>query len=710
MVLESFARTLEPYAQRGGAIGGIAATDPSRREASCFSVLRLDNYPQIGTVYGTRTAELVVDFVVKALARLCENQASAQRLSGGGAQGCIEVAVPCCGDEARVLIHAECVKLATTPISVEGNAIIPSISVVYGDANVEGVEAAGNTYRALSINNIAEYGVSCAPYEVNAPLVVAPSARLAVVRDMAAVAALLEAVAGKPKFAWQPVMNCHKVSEVYYLEAQLHIDDEAVSLDQSLQAAERLGCVQALDCLAVLQVLDELTVSSRVRLAANISAQSARQSFWWDPIISRLEKDRSVASRLFIEIRGTSQLPSISEISGFVNKLGALGCNVVMAQFGTGVMSPEAMAAIEPGIIKLDQSFVKKALLTKGGMPMLTHLYGLANAIAPHVIVPGIETERHSSLAKALGAFLQQGTYWAAPDLESPWQLDALAAARAAGAICSRDSNVGSSKNMNNTDIAQKLLSIPLKRNGDLKLIRRDETSSSYHHANVNCIGLVTLHTKGKNRRELWLNEMAKRLISTSSSPISFERIYWPDSRFAIILVCDDRVEELASTIQKYRLQLPTTAIISVMRRASHTACAKLLNKGADDVLDCAMSPDEALCRIFAVQRRLNWRQMINGFQSSESYRLGIPKLARIPLSETEVKLLSKLSTAGDNVVPVEDIMNAIGGQSMQSIPIIISRLRKKLVFGVSINNKYRCGYRLTDSRRAPQGVEAVDG
>tara|TARA_R110000868_G_scaffold259743_15_gene518024 strand:- start:1546 stop:2946 length:1401 start_codon:yes stop_codon:yes gene_type:complete len=225
--------------------------------------------------------------------------------------------------------------------------------------------------------------------------------------------------------AWQPVRGAGDATGVLYYECLIRLIDSgggSAPPDGLLESLERLGLVRALDHYILSAVIAELEQHPDVTLAANISAQSAQFDGWWQDIEQRLAADRSVAQRLVIEITETTVMPDIAAAAEFVSRMRSLGCLIALDDFGTGFASIRQLLALKPDIAKIDRLFLARAGLSRQDCAAFTHLVGLADALAPIVIVEGVESDEQCQLAIEAGAMWQQGYHHGRPSLTRTWR------------------------------------------------------------------------------------------------------------------------------------------------------------------------------------------------------------------------------------------------------------------------------------------------
>ena len=242
--------------------------------------------------------------------------------------------------------------------------------------------------------------------------------------DMSRAAELLQKIdRGEAMLVWQAIVSPADRAPLLYFEGLLRVlgDDGALfSCEGNIRAAERVGLAPELDRRLVSRALDQLETDDDVRMGVNISARSASlhrygRDAGWRELRSRLEREPELARRLVIEITETADFASLDEAAEFVSLMQHLGCQVAIDDFGAGRGSIIQYGALCADIIKIDGSFVQQAGQNEKGHATFRHLVGLARALAPQVVVEGVETADQAELARGIGIDWFQGYHFGRP-------------------------------------------------------------------------------------------------------------------------------------------------------------------------------------------------------------------------------------------------------------------------------------------------------
>jgi EAL domain-containing protein (putative c-di-GMP-specific phosphodiesterase class I) len=95
----------------------------------------------------------------------------------------------------------------------------------------------------------------------------------------------------------------------------------------------------------------------------------------------------------------------------------ARGARVAMDDFGTGCSGPDRYAAIRPEVVKVDGAMFRTLSTERAGRMLLRSLAGTLAGQGSELLIEGIETVRHLSIAAEVGASLVQGYALAPPHI-----------------------------------------------------------------------------------------------------------------------------------------------------------------------------------------------------------------------------------------------------------------------------------------------------
>ena len=116
---------------------------------------------------------------------------------------------------------------------------------------------------------------------------------------------------GRVRLDWQAVRHAgHPEWEPLYRETLLRVTaasgEPPLPTQELILALERLGLIRLLDRCVLGTVLDRLNAEPTLRLACNLSRQSAAMDAWWEAVCRWLAARPQVARRLTLELTETA--------------------------------------------------------------------------------------------------------------------------------------------------------------------------------------------------------------------------------------------------------------------------------------------------------------------------------------------------------------------------------------------------------------------
>lgn len=237
-------------------------------------------------------------------------------------------------------------------------------------------------------------------------------------------AQIIEALkADRFRLAYQPIV-CARTGRIESYEALIRMlreDGSPVPAGDFIPAAEELGLVRDLDR----RVLELASVALRrapaLKLGVNVSGMNVGDEMWMHTFATHLAGDRSLTSRLTIEVTETAALHDIDDGIRFVQYLRAAGCRVAIDDFGAGYTSFRNLQTLDLNCVKIDGSFVKGIASRPDNQAFVRTLVSLAKTFNLEVVAEWVGTKEEATLLRALGADKFQGWLFGAADMTPPW-------------------------------------------------------------------------------------------------------------------------------------------------------------------------------------------------------------------------------------------------------------------------------------------------
>ncbi len=225
------------------------------------------------------------------------------------------------------------------------------------------------------------------------------------------------------RLAYQPLV-CARTGRVESYEALIRMlreDGSLVPAGEFIPVAEELGLVRDLDRRVLELAAVALKRAPTLKLAINVSGMSVGDKIWMKTFTREVADDRSITSRLTVEVTETAALHDIEEGIRFVKWLRAAGCRVAIDDFGAGYTSFRNLQTLDLNCVKIDGSFVKGIARRPDNQAFVRTLVSLAKTFNLEVVAEWVGSKEEAALLRALGADKFQGAHYGMPDMTPPW-------------------------------------------------------------------------------------------------------------------------------------------------------------------------------------------------------------------------------------------------------------------------------------------------
>ncbi|MGV8470738.1 EAL domain-containing protein, partial [Pseudomonas aeruginosa] len=186
---------------------------------------------------------------------------------------------------------------------------------------------------------------------------------------------------GRVRLDWQAVRHAgHPEWEPLYRETLLRVTaasgEPPLPTQELILALERLGLVRLLDRCVLGTVLDRLNAEPTLRLACNLSRQSAAMDAWWEAVCRWLAARPQVARRLTLELTETAVGERVATRE-FIRRLREHGVRIAIDDFGAAHNNLDFVLDARPDVIKIDCRYTREARRSAKGVEVLRHLLAL---------------------------------------------------------------------------------------------------------------------------------------------------------------------------------------------------------------------------------------------------------------------------------------------------------------------------------------------
>jgi EAL domain-containing protein (putative c-di-GMP-specific phosphodiesterase class I) len=222
--------------------------------------------------------------------------------------------------------------------------------------------------------------------------------------------------------AYQPIVTA-ATGEVTMHECLIRLvqpDGSIAAAGNFVPIAEKLGLIGLLDYRAMELTIEALHAHPHANLALNVSGRTTSDRMWLETLVAQLRADRSLASRLCVEITETVAIHDIEESAEFVSTLRSLGCQVAIDDFGAGYTSFRNLKMLDVDLVKIDGSFVQNLASSPDNQFFVRTLVDLAHNFNLPTVAEWVGNAEEVALLKEFGVEYLQGFFLGEPVLTLP--------------------------------------------------------------------------------------------------------------------------------------------------------------------------------------------------------------------------------------------------------------------------------------------------
>jgi EAL domain-containing protein (putative c-di-GMP-specific phosphodiesterase class I) len=192
-----------------------------------------------------------------------------------------------------------------------------------------------------------------------------------------------------------------------------------IAPDVFIPVAERTGAVSEVDRYvlrkAAEQVAQWTAEHGQVIAAVNVSATWFAEADLFAEVEDVLLRTGLPAAQLELEITETALISDIRRATEQIDRLRAIGVHVAIDDFGVGQASLSYVNDFDVTTVKIDGSFVSKALVDSRTALLLTGLISLFGTLGLRVVAEGVSNEAEYARLRTLGCENVQGYHLGRP-------------------------------------------------------------------------------------------------------------------------------------------------------------------------------------------------------------------------------------------------------------------------------------------------------
>lgn len=383
---------------------------------SCLMLLDLNGFKAINDIHGHQQGDLLLTRLSLRLRKFCRESDTVARLGGDEFIVLFEdvqshYEIPSIAD--RLLNHL------CRPVELERGPIDIHISI--GVLELQpGLYSTPD--EALRDADIALYRAK----ETNGPSWTLFDEALdqGAQRERLLMGELKSAIAGNQlELHYQPIVDGRNGEVVGFesLARWQRLNGEWVSPAEFIPLAETMGLVADIGLWATATAAQQLNQWNQLLKHQNlyISINLASVSFSDERLHTLLEKVfkeyELTSGQLRLELTESMLMSDTNTMLKRLNRLLALGCEIMIDDFGTGYSSLSYLHRLPISTLKIDRSFIVSLEEGESARSIITTIVGLADNLDMKVISEGVENAGQVYQLMFLGCHLMQGFYFSRP-------------------------------------------------------------------------------------------------------------------------------------------------------------------------------------------------------------------------------------------------------------------------------------------------------
>ena len=214
-------------------------------------------------------------------------------------------------------------------------------------------------------------------------------------------------------------LNDEEVPRVELLIRMRGDDDELVPPGTFLYIAERFGLITMIDRWVLTEAIELLAARRRagrpIHVAGNLSAKSVTDPDLPDFVAGHLRAAGIDGHGLCVEVTETAAIINVDRAKLFAERLGELGCEFALDDFGAGFASFYYLKHLAFDYVKIDGEFIRKLPESHVNQLVVKSVVDIARGMGKRTIAEFVEDEETLHLLRSYGVDYAQGFYVARP-------------------------------------------------------------------------------------------------------------------------------------------------------------------------------------------------------------------------------------------------------------------------------------------------------
>jgi diguanylate cyclase (GGDEF)-like protein/PAS domain S-box-containing protein len=161
-----------------------------------------------------------------------------------------------------------------------------------------------------------------------------------------------------------------------------------------------------------------------VHMSVNVSARQLHHPDFFRHVSRALEASALLPGMLTLELTESTLLASDERVARTLERIKELGVVLALDDFGTGYASLSYLRQFPIDVVKIDRSFMPRAVSENGDLILLKGIIDLGHALELNLVAEGIETPEQHTIVRQLGCHQAQGFYFGRPTHPAQRDLD----------------------------------------------------------------------------------------------------------------------------------------------------------------------------------------------------------------------------------------------------------------------------------------------
>lgn len=212
---------------------------------------------------------------------------------------------------------------------------------------------------------------------------------------------------------FQPIID-NNTKKNHKFEALVRLKDEEgkiLSPGLFLDVAKKTGIYKNLAHQIIKKSIQAAKDHPEYEISINITYEDIMEKKNKEFMVSLLQ-DRSVASRIVLEITETEEMKDLETVKSFLLQMKELGCQIAIDDFGSGYSNFKYLMELQADYLKIDGSLVSGLPHDKSSLEIVKAIVSFAKEMNIKTIAEYVSSEEIFNIVKELGIDYSQGFYF----------------------------------------------------------------------------------------------------------------------------------------------------------------------------------------------------------------------------------------------------------------------------------------------------------